>query len=347
MQRRDLLKVMASGAFASLAGCSAPSTGSSRTDLAWLDAISQADLVASGTLEAVDLVLAAAERLASVNSKLNAVTFKDIDRAVDAAPAAKGLLGGVPTLLKDLNSYPDMPWTRGSRLFAEALGEPVSAYTQRLLDAGLVVLGKTNTPEFGLLPTTEPLLHGPTRNPWNLNHSAGGSSGGAAAAVAAGIVPFAQCGDGGGSIRIPAALCGVFGLKPSRGRFPDQGYGEQAWPISIRHVISRTVRDSALVLALTERSDDSELLPVGFVEPSRVRPKRIALTIDSFYGPPDDETRAAVEATATRLAARGHAVEPVVDTPLTDGRFAEDFLTLWQATAGSIAALVQQKTNMP
>ncbi|MEM9172218.1 MAG: amidase [Pseudomonadota bacterium] len=345
MLRRDLLKLLAGGAIAGLAGCQRTDAAATPQALLELDGIALADLINSGNISALDAVQASLAQIEALNPRLNAVTFHDSERSLAQAGQTKGLLAGVPTLLKDLNAYADMPWTRGSRLFADARASESdqSDYTNRLLGSGSIVLGKTNTPEFGLLPTTEPALHGPTRNPWNLNHSAGGSSGGAAAAVAARLVPFAQCGDGGGSIRIPAALCGVFGLKPSRGRFPDQGYGVQAWPISIRHVVSRSVRDSALVLALTERTDAaSDMLPVGFIEPSRVRPLRIAITMNSLYGAPDAEVIDAVTRTASVLETLGHQLEIVEATPLADAAFAEDFLTLWQATASGIADQVRR-----
>lgn len=165
-----------------------------------------------------------------------------------------GIFTGVPFLLKDLHLLlKDTVTPYGSALFRDsAPAAHNSTLTQRYLDAGLVIFGKTNSPEFGLAGTTEPRLYGPTRNPWNLAHSPGGSSGGAAAAVAAGILPFANASDGGGSIRIPAAACGLFGMKPSRGRTPmgpDRGEG---WAgMSIAHVVSRSVRDSAAVLDAT------------------------------------------------------------------------------------------------
>ncbi|MEM9322188.1 MAG: amidase family protein [Pseudomonadota bacterium] len=348
MDRREALQLLAAGALAASAGCSRREPAPSATDLAALDCIAQADLAASGTVSPLELVEAAVARVERLNPELNAVTFADFERALAAAPNARGPLAGVPYLLKDLNAYAGMPLTRGSRLFADQVSEAQSPFTDRIDGAGLVVLGKSNTPEFGLLPTTEPLLHGPTRNPWNLAHSTGGSSGGAAAAVAARIVPAAQASDGGGSIRIPAAQCGLVGLKPSVGRFPDQGYGQQAWPISIKHAVTHSVRDSALLLALTELTEGGSLLPVGFTVRERLAPQRIAVTVSSIYGDPDPAVAAAVERTAETLESLGHEISLIeTDTPLHDPAFGDDFLTLWAAGAAGAVNLVEEKTGTP
>jgi amidase len=185
-----------------------------------LDATAQADLVRTGAVHPVELLDAAIARIEALNGGVNAVTVQLFERARVQAQKRlpEGPFKGVPHLIKDLSAVRGAPLTYGSRFFAQNQAWHNELITRRILRAGFIVLGKTNTCEFGLLPTTEPLQHGPTRNPWNPEHSAGGSSGGAAAAVASGMVPLAQGGDGGGSIRIPASCCGVFGLKPSRGR---------------------------------------------------------------------------------------------------------------------------------
>jgi Asp-tRNA(Asn)/Glu-tRNA(Gln) amidotransferase A subunit family amidase len=169
----------------------------------------------------------------------------------DGAPV--GALGGVPFLVKDLGAQvKGFPTSAGSRLLKDKVAVEDSAIIAAYRRAGLVIFGKTNTPEFGLEPVTEPELFGPSRNPWNLDRTPGGSSGGSAAAVAAGIVPAAHASDGGGSIRIPASCCGLFGMKPSRGRVSfaplDEGWGG----LSIQNVVTRTVRDGAVLLDIVK-----------------------------------------------------------------------------------------------
>ncbi len=193
-------------------------------ELGWLDATAQADLVRRKDVQPIELVEAAIARIERLNPGLNAVVTPMYDQARTAAAGLlpDGPFPGVPFLMKDLLAeYAGVRFTEGSAFLAgRYLPGTDSELTRRLKRAGLVVVGKTNTPEFGILPTTEPRLFGPTRNPWDRRRTAGGSSGGSAAAVAAGMVPMAHANDGGGSIRIPAACCGLFGLKPTRGRNP-------------------------------------------------------------------------------------------------------------------------------
>jgi len=216
------------------------------------DAVGLADLVSRGEVKAEDLLEAAVERYQSVNDKVNAVVtplFDEARKAIsDGLP--DGPLKGVPFLLKDL--YADMagtPLANGCGLFADNVSAADTEIVQRYKNAGLVIMGKTNTPEFGLTVTTEPRHGGATRNPWNTEHSAGGSSGGAAAAVAARIVPAAHASDGGGSIRIPASCCGLFGLKPTRGRISVGPFNGEGWAgMSMQHAVTISVRDSAALL---------------------------------------------------------------------------------------------------
>ncbi|MEL7024893.1 MAG: amidase family protein [Pseudomonadota bacterium] len=329
MHRRDLLRLIAVGGLAAATGCGARKPAVSATSLADLDCIGQHDLIVSGALSKEASITSAFERIDAVNDQLNAVITRDDERAIVHARTATGALAGVPYLLKDLNAYRDMRMTMGSALFRNHVPDSQSPYTDRIDASGLVVLGKTNTPEFGLLPTTSPVLHGPTRNPWNVKHTPGGSSGGSAAAVASRMVPAAQASDGGGSIRIPAALCGLFGLKPSVGRFPDQGYANRAWPISIKHAITRSVRDSALILALTENTDGGPLLPVGFVTPERRKRLKIAISTDTHLGPADPNIVDAVVEVGKTLQRMGHEIEPVSDTPHHDPAFDRHISTLW------------------
>src|SRR5581483_3494558 len=224
------------------------------TDLTWLDATAQADLVRRGEVAAADLVAAAIDRITDLNPRLNAVVFEMFEEGVKrvAELKADGPLAGVPFLVKNiLCAGAGEPVTMGMRAFAEAgYRQPHDTYlARRFRDAGLVTLGKTNTPEFALKGATEPEVHGPTHNPWRLGYSPGGSSGCAAAAVASGMVPVAHANDGGGSIRIPASACGLVGLKPSRGRVslgPDAG--EMWHGFACELGVTRTTRDTAALL---------------------------------------------------------------------------------------------------
>ena len=232
-------------------------------------------------VSAGELIDAAIARIEHINPQLNAVvtdTF-DMARMRVRSGRASGRLWSAPYLLKDLLPYKGVRYTRGSNLFRDAVADSHGPYVEKTEAAGLVVLGKTNTPEFGLISSTEPVALGAARNPWNTEHSTGGSSGGSAAAVASRMVPAAQSSDGGGSIRIPASQCGVFGLKPSRGRFPFRRASDTRWPISIRHAVSNTVRDSALILALTEQGAGATLPSVGFVTREKPKAFKIALSV--------------------------------------------------------------------
>ncbi len=218
------------------------------------DALGLSELLQKKEVSAKELLEEAIFLTETLDPLINAVPQKHFELAmVQAETNLKGPFFGVPFLLKDLHSSLEGTITSdGSRSSAKNVADFTDTLTQRCLDSGLVIFGKTNSPEFGLTVTTEPVLFGPTRNPWNLNHSAGGSSGGAAAAVAAGIIPMAQATDGGGSIRIPASCCGLVGLKPTRARTPKGPKVFEGWAgQSIAHCVSISVRDSALLLDAT------------------------------------------------------------------------------------------------
>ena len=221
-------------------------------DIASLDATAQAELVRREEVKPVELVEAAIGRIERLNPDLNAVItpMYDIARQAASAPLPDGPFTGVPFLLKDLlASYAGVRMTWGSAFLKDNVPDHDSELVARYKRAGLVILGKTNAPEFGILPTTEPHFFGPTRNPWNKGHSVGGSSGGSAAAVASGMVPFAHANDGGGSIRIPASCCGLFGLKPTRARVPlGPDIGDAKGGLVCEHALTRSVRDSAALL---------------------------------------------------------------------------------------------------
>ncbi len=295
------------------------------------DATGLAELVRSGHITPTDLLETAIARMERVDSTVNAVVLhhQDEARSAIANGLPQGPFTGVPFLLKNLGV--DLAGTitdGGCRFFADALASQDSTLTARYKEAGFVIFGKTNSPEFGLTVSTEPRLHGATRNPWDLSRSAGGSSGGAAAAVAAGIVPVAHASDGGGSIRIPAAACGLFGIKPTRGRVPfgpDKGEGWNG--MSHMHVVSRSVRDSAAILDATagpEPGDPYAAPPGGPFLASVARDPvglRIALVLDEPDGVTlAPEVRVAMESSAALLEQLGHHVEPAA-LPLDYGSF--------------------------
>ncbi|MHB8876371.1 MAG: amidase, partial [Myxococcaceae bacterium] len=217
-----------------------------------LDALGLARLVAEKKVTPLELLNAAIERVEARNGRLNAVIqrFDEKARAVAAGPLPEGPFRGVPFLLKDLNAaFAGQPLNCGTRLLEGYVPDFDSEVVRRFKAAGLVTFGKTNTPEFGIMGVTEPELFGPSRNPWNPQHTPGGSWGGAASAVASRMVPMAHGGDGGGSIRIPSSACGLFGLKPTRGRVSlSPSYGESWSGMVQEHVLTRSVRDSAAML---------------------------------------------------------------------------------------------------
>jgi amidase len=300
------------------------------------DGLALADLVAKREVKPSELVEEAIARIEKHNAKVNAVIFKIYDRAretakrLEALPKEqRGTLHGVPFLLKDVSgNYEGVPTTSASRFLKDVIATHDDTLVARFKAAGLVTLGKTNSPEFGLLPTTEPLLYGPSCNPWNLEHSTGGSSGGSAAAVASGMVPVAHANDIGGSIRIPASCCGLVGLKPTRARNPmGPDIGDFASGFVHEHVVTRTVRDSAVVLDCThgpEPGDPYAAPPVSrpFLEETRTPPGRlrIAFAVTTPMGTSvHPECATAVKDTAKVLDDLGHIVEeasPPMDTEM-------------------------------
>ncbi len=285
------------------------------------DATGLAALIRAKAVTAAEVVAAAMTVIEAVNPALNAVVHP-LFAAAEAAIAhgvPEGAFTGVPYLLKDTGiAFAGAPQTNGSRLFQGHVTPQDNTHAVRLRTAGLLALGKSSAPELGLSFTTEPLAFGPTRNPWDLGRSPGGSSGGAAAAVAAGFVPAAHASDGAGSIRVPAAHCGLFGFKPSRIRNPagpDQG--ETLAGLSATHCISRSVRDSAALLDATSGPEAGD--PYMVTPPLRPflteltadpRPLRIAVTALSPIGTAVDPECATAARTAARLCEQlGHAVE--------------------------------------
>jgi amidase len=285
------------------------------------DAVGLAGLIAKREVGAKDVLEAAIARAEQVNPAINAIVHKQYAKAAAATDGglADGPFRGVPFLIKDLGTFDTgEPARFGSSLYKDFVADHDSAYVVRSRKAGLNIMGRSSTPEFGISPNTEPRLFGSCRNPWNLAYSAGGSSGGAAAAVAAGILPMAHATDGGGSIRIPAAQCGLFGLKPSRGRIsfaPDAGEG---WGgMSTGHVVTRSVRDCAVMLDCLSGAEPGD--PYAAPTPPRpfadeiTRPSgrlRIAMMLKDHRGQPwHPECASAVQNAAKLCESLGHVVE--------------------------------------
>lgn len=284
------------------------------------DGLALAELVRTKEVKPAELVEAAIERIERHNPQLNAVVFEGFaDARAMAATEPSGAFAGVPMLLKDLLCEKKGWPTRAGSRFVPAIPSPFdSTLVSRFEAAGLVPLGKTNACEFGLVPFTEPKLYGPAHNPWNLDHSTGGSSGGSAAAVAAGIVPLAHANDGGGSIRIPASCCGLVGLKPTRGRNPlGPMRGEALGGFAVEHVVSRTVRDTAAALDATAGSEIGDPYaapppPGSYLAAIGSKPGKlhIAFTTKRLDGEAcDPECKAAAEQAATLCEKLGHHVE--------------------------------------
>jgi amidase len=316
---------------------------------AQLDATAQADLVRSGEVSPRELAEASIERIEALNGELNAVIHPLFEKALETEPA-DGPFRGVPFVVKDLVcSVAGTPHHEGMRFLRDLdfHADADSWLARRFREAGFVFVGKTNTPELGILPTTEPLAYGPSRNPWDTSRSTGGSSGGSAAAVASGMVSIGHGGDGGGSIRIPASCCGLVGLKPTRGRVSMAPIGDFASGLVAELVVSRSVRDTAAVLEWA-----SAVVPPGepYFAPARERPYpeevgadpgRLRIGVLTRAPGGHVETHpdcvAAVEAAGRELEALGHSVEPSFPPGLDDEQFIPNFLIRW--TAGVRAAL--------
>ena len=312
------------------------------------DGLGLAELVKKNEISAAEICEEAIVRIERVNPALNAVVTPMYDLARKAVQNAlpDGPFRGVPFLLKDiLGDFAGVPQTMGSKALKNYIPTQDSELVRRYKKAGLVILGKTNTPEFGLKGVTEPELHGPTRNPWNTDHTPGGSSGGSAAAVAGGMVPMAAANDGGGSIRIPAACCGLFGLKVTRGRTPNGPIHGRNWQGAVvEHVISRTVRDSAAILDATQGPDIGApyLIPPPrrpYLDEIQQNPGPLRIAFDT-QSPIDTnvhpECIQAVEHTIGLLEELGHEVEEA--RPDINGQaLAKSLITLY---AGEVAAIM-------
>jgi len=315
------------------------------------DAAGLAELVRKGEVTAAELRACAQRRLEAVNPTINAVVRR-LERDTEEPHGERsGSFHGVPFLLKDLvQDVAGEPTSRGSRAYQGTPADVDATYTRRVRAAGMTLLGKTNTPELGLKAVTENRLFGATRNPWDTSRTPGGSSGGSAAAVSAGIVPMAGGNDGGGSIRIPASYCGLFGLRPSRGRVPAGPAVAEVWEgASSDHVLTRSVRDSAAMLDVLRGADTGApfeiAAPSGPYALAAHEPPgtlRIALCTESpVGGSVHPECREAAEGAARLLESLGHELEPVT-WPVDGMALADSFFKLY---FGQVAAMARERRS--
>lgn len=326
------------------------------------DALGLAEMVRAKQMSSSELVEEAIRRIEAHNPKLNAVVLKMYDqaRAAAAGELPDGPFKGVPFLVKDIlpAACAGVPTSCGNRLLKNSPMPVDSEVVRRFRQAGVVIVGKTNTPELGLTHYTEPETFGPTHNPWNLDRSPGGSSGGSAAAVAARLVPMASGSDGGGSIRTPSSCCGVFGLKPTRGRIPTgPTFGELWQGLAIEHVLTRSVRDSAAMLDAIAGAD----VGAPYAAPPQARPflqevttepgkLRIAYTAQPFLGHAlHDDCRQALEKTIRLLERLGHSVaqvRPEIDAHAYSHAFLSVIMSQACSNVADLSAQVKRKPSV-
>ena len=317
-------------------------------DTRWLDATAQAELVTSGKVTPLEMVNAAIERVERFDGALNALTYRWFDAARQLASSSdlpEGPFRGVPYLLKDLYaSEAGKPLSNGSKAYkaADYVSTEDSTLVARYKASGLISIGRSNSPEFGSVPVTEPEAWGPTRNPWDLSRTPGGSSGGSASAVAAGIVPIAHASDGGGSIRIPAACCGLVGLKVSQGRI-SMGPSRDESNLGVEHCVSRSVRDSARLLDATHGPGIGDVIIAPtprrpFIDEVGADPGRLRIGFLDF-NPRGGDVHAdcvdGVHKTAKLLESLGHHVEPGFPDIFSDNEIGRAFSMLWSTNMGT------------
>jgi len=354
LDRRNMLAATASGL--ALAGCGQSVTEPAKSPInslaksAHTDLTGQIKMLKSGDVKAGELLETTIERIEALNPKTGAVLTTCYDRARDFVKKlpADTVAGGAPMLIKDLKDVAGVRSTYGIGAFKNFTAPKSDIYVKRVEAAGMAIVGKTNTPELGLLPVTEPLAYKQAKNPWDLTRTPGGSSGGTAAAVASGMMPCAQGSDGGGSIRIPSHYCGLFGLKPSRNRVVFEG--KRAFSISVAGALSRTVRDSALMMSLTETTEkDRDFPSIGLVSDPIDRPLKIGLAMDDYFAGKnicDANVTAAIEKSAKLCEDLGHNVE-IVSSPLFGQELVEAFLMLWASIPHDMVKLVEQMKGGP
>jgi amidase len=326
------------------------------------DALQLAELVRRREVSATEVAACAAAAIDALNPRLNAVIGRvdaqDVAAQIAAAPASSRF-AGVPFLIKDLVLHArGVPCDMGSRLVRGAfVPDADSDLMARFRQSGVITLGRTNTPEMGFNASTEPLLYGPTRNPWNTEHSSGGSSGGSAAAVASGMVPVAHANDGGGSIRIPASICGIVGLKPTRGRTPaGPDYADPLHGLGIEHIVSRSVRDTAAMLDAVEGPGVGDRYEIArparpYLEEIATPPQRLRIAfsagVDSHSAPADAECVRALESVARRCAELGHHVEEAKPAYDADAFHRANMICWSSFCASGVAAAAQMFGRVP
>jgi|SRR5579859_129393 len=340
MTRRAMAAVPAAVAAGRALGAAKPAT-IAPPQSPWPDATALAASLRNGELSAAEAVESAIRRAEALQGTLNFIVNSDFDRALARARAGTpvGPFGGLPFLIKDIDDYVGLPTRFGSQAGRNAPpATSQSPFITALDRTGVIVIGKSATPEAGLLPTTEPLASGSTPNPWDLTRSCGGSSGGAAVAVAAGVVAASEATDGGGSIRIPASHCGLFALKPSRGRMIGTMDETKITDFGARHVLTRSVRDSAAFFAATEDTGvHAQKPPIGLVAGPAKRRLRIGVLVENGLGHrAQPQVMSALDNAVKLLASLGHHID-YTHLPYDGGQFIDDFLTLWAQEAKMLA----------
>lgn len=325
----------------------APTPATAQAPAGWIDGTEMAARIASGETTSLAEVNAAIARTNAVNGQINAIVSEIFDEArAEAGHTPAGPFQGVPTFIKDLHNWNGAETWYGNRAFKGYQPGKDDPLPAKWRAEGVVVLGKSTSPEMGLMASTEALVTGETCNPWDTTRIVGGSSGGAAALVAARVVPFAHASDGGGSIRIPASTCGVFGLKPSRGQLPAHGPDAPPVDISVQHAVTISVRDSINLFRDTQTNDGTyaplaaDLKPVG-------RRLKIGFTTDAYAGTPvAAETKAATENVAKLCTELGHEIVPYTP-PYSGTEFLDKFLLYWAAGAAEFAQQASAFSGKP
>ncbi|MGR5529078.1 amidase family protein [Vibrio alfacsensis] len=364
MKRRDFIKTMGLASSVAAISTIAPSAmaasngsgakvpfGSSNSNTP-LDGIAMANLVRQGKVTPRELAEEAIAKIKQTNGEINAVVnerfeaaLKDADKINKNAPFA-----GVPILVKDCVDVAGVPSTNGSYMLKNNVPKTSSDFVVACESAGFNVLGMTHSPEFTSSASTESLLFGTTRNPWNLARSAGGSSGGAGAAVAAGYTPIVHGTDGGGSCRIPASMCGIFGYKPSRNLLISGAVGTDDFVLTHSSFMSRSVRDTALAASLTENhvrsNNQHQRVPLGYVNQPLERPLRIGVSLKNMFGDmPDKDTQEAIANTIKLLLSLGHEVIDV-NNPVNGPEFMLHFTAIFGSRLGQLGKMVEAQTQM-
>lgn len=345
LSRRAMLA--GSAATAALVACSrTDKTPAAAAKPVYADGIAMAAAIAAGETTALEQVEDAITRAQAMEPQINGIVTETFEVArSDAAGLLSGAFAGVPSFIKDLIDWKGAPTQAGSRGLTGYIASGDNVFASKWRGAGIVSLGKSATPEAGLISSTEPLANGPTRNPWDLSRIPGGSSGGAAALVAARVVPFAHASDGGGSIRIPASTCGVFGLKPSRDRLPYSDGDAPPLQISVNHAVTLSVRDSIALFQMAE-ANSGAYPPLGDIQPLKRR-LRIGFAPEPIGGTAlDPDTRAGLEDVAQLCRDLGHEVIDYT-IPMDGPKFTDAFILYWATGAAQFAQKVSAYSGKP